>query len=44
MEKQNLRSVIATASLVLGLSGIGPAHADIFGRFLGAASAGTTDA
>jgi hypothetical protein len=35
--------VIATASLVLGLSGVGPAHADIFGGFLGAASAGATD-
>jgi len=43
MKKHNFGSVIATASLVLGLSGIGPAHADIFGGFLGAASAGTTD-
>ncbi len=42
MEKHNFRSVIATASLVLGLSGVGPAHADIFGGFLGAA-AGATD-
>jgi hypothetical protein len=44
MEKHNFRSVIATASLVLGLSGVGPAHADIFGGFLGAASPNTTDA
>jgi hypothetical protein len=43
MEKHNFRSVIATASLVLSLSGVGPARADIFGGFLGAASAGTTD-
>lgn len=43
MEKYSCRSVIATASLVLGLSGVGPAHADIFGEFLGAAAAGTTD-
>jgi hypothetical protein len=42
MEKYSFRSVIATASLVLGLSGVGPAHADIFGGFLGAL-AGTTD-
>ena len=44
MKKHNFRSVIATASLVLGLSGVGPAHADIFGGFLGAASPNTTDA
>jgi len=44
MEKHNFRSVIVTASLVLGLSGVGPAHADIFGGFLGAASPNTTDA
>ena len=44
MEKHNFRCVIATASLVLGLSGVGPAHADIFGGFLGAASPNTTDA
>ena len=44
MKKHNFRSVIATASIVLGLSGIGPARADIFGGFLGAASPGTTDA
>ena len=44
MRKHNFRSVIATASLVLGLSGVGPAHADIFGGFLGAASPNTTDA
>jgi|GEM_PF-4383024 len=42
MAKHNFRSVIATASLVLGLSGVGPAHADIFGGFLGAL-AGATD-
>lgn len=35
MKKSSLRSMIATASLVLGLSGVGPAHADIFGGFLG---------
>jgi hypothetical protein len=44
MKKHNFRSVIATASIVLGLSGVGPAHADIFGGFLGAASPNTTDA
>jgi hypothetical protein len=43
MEKRSLRSVIAAASLVLGLSGVESVHADIFGGFLGAASAGTTD-
>ncbi len=42
MEKHSFRSVIASVSLVLGLSGVGPAHADIFGGFLGAL-AGTTD-
>jgi hypothetical protein len=44
MKKHHFRSVIATASLVLGLSGSGPAHTNIFGGFLGAAAAGTTDA
>jgi len=44
MKKHHFRSVIATASLVLGLSGSGPAHTNIFGGFLGAAVAGTTDA
>src|SRR5262245_1242194 len=44
MEKHNFRNVIAIASLVLGLSDIESAHADIFGGFLGAAAAGTTDA
>ena len=43
MKKHHFRSVIATTSLVLGLSGSGSAHANIFGGFLGAA-AGTTDA
>ena len=43
MKKHNFRSVIATASLVLSLSGIGSAHADIFGGYLGAASEGATD-
>ena len=43
MKKHHFRSVIATASLVLGLSGSGSAHANIFGGFLGAV-AGTTDA
>lgn len=43
MKKHNFRSVIATASLVLGLSGIGPAHADIFGGFLGVAAPSATD-
>lgn len=42
MKKHNFRSILATASLVLGLSGTGSAHADIFGGFLGAA-AGATD-
>ena len=37
MGKHNFRSVIATASLVLGLSGIGPAHAETIGGALGAA-------
>jgi hypothetical protein len=41
MEKYNFRSMITTASLVLGLSGAGPAHADIFGGTLGAAAAAT---
>ena len=44
MKKHYFRSVIATASLVLGLGGSGPAHTNIFGGFLGAAAAGTTDA
>jgi hypothetical protein len=44
MEKHNFRSMIATASLVLGLSGVGPAHADIFGGFLAIpAGAAATD-
>ncbi|NOT53246.1 MAG: hypothetical protein HOP18_01440 [Deltaproteobacteria bacterium] len=44
MEKHNFRSMIATASLVLGLSAVGPAHADTFGGFLGiAAGAAATD-
>ena len=38
MKKPSFRSMIATASLVLGLSGVGPAHADIFGGFLGIAA------
>jgi hypothetical protein len=42
MKKQSFRSVIATASLILGLGGVGSAHADIFGGFLGAV-AGSTD-
>jgi hypothetical protein len=42
MKKRNFRRMMATASLVLGVSGVGPAHADIFGGFLGAA-AGATD-
>jgi hypothetical protein len=42
MKKQSFRSLIASASLVLGFSGVGSAHADIFGGFLGAA-AGATD-
>ena len=41
MRKYNFRSVIATASLVLGLSGVGSAHADIFGGFLGAVASAT---
>jgi hypothetical protein len=41
MKKYNFRSMIATASLVLGLSGVGPAHADIFGGFLGAGASAT---
>lgn len=40
MKKQHLKRVIATASLVLGLSGVWPAHADTIGGFLGAAAAG----
>jgi hypothetical protein len=44
MKKRNFKSLIATASLVLGFSGVGPAHADIFGGFLGiAAGAAATD-
>jgi hypothetical protein len=44
MKKPSFRSMIATASLVLGLSGVGSAHADIFGGFLGiAAGAAATD-
>src|SRR5262245_9083951 len=43
MEKHNFRRVIATASLVLGFSSLGPAHADIFGGYLGAAAPTTTD-
>jgi hypothetical protein len=43
MEKHSFRNMIATASLVLGLSGIGPARADIFGGHLGAAAVGTMD-
>src|SRR5262245_48187104 len=35
MKKRNFRSILATASLILGLSGTGSAHADIFGGFLG---------
>lgn len=42
MEKHNFRSVIATASLVLGLSAVGPAHAANVGGTLGAV-AGATD-
>ena len=42
MKKHNFRSVIATASLVLGLSGVGPAHADAIGGHLGAVE-GATD-
>ena len=42
MKKHNFRSVIATASLVLGLSGIGSAHADAIGGYLGAVE-GATD-
>jgi hypothetical protein len=41
MEKYNFRSMIATASLVFGLSGVGSAHADIFGGFLGAGASAT---
>jgi hypothetical protein len=41
MKKPSFRSMIATASLVLGLSGVGPAHADIFGGFLGAGASAT---
>jgi hypothetical protein len=44
MKKRNFRRMMATASLVLGVSGVGPAHADIFGGFLGiAAGAAATD-
>ncbi len=35
MTKKNLRRVIAITSLVLGVSGVGSAHADIYGGFLG---------
>ena len=42
MKKHNFRSVIATASLVLGLSAVWPAHAANIGGALGAA-AGATD-
>jgi hypothetical protein len=42
MKKHNFRSLIATASLVLGLSDIGPAHADAIGGHLGAVE-GATD-
>ena len=42
MGKHSFRSVIATASLVLGLSGVGSAHADAIGGHLGAV-AGATD-
>jgi hypothetical protein len=38
MKQQSFRSMIATASLVLGFSGVGSAQADIFGGFLGAAA------
>lgn len=41
MRKHNFSSVIATASLVLGLSAVGSAHADIFGGFLGAGASAT---
>jgi hypothetical protein len=37
MKKYYFRSVITTASLVLGLSGVGPAQADFFSGALGAA-------
>ena len=43
MKKHYFRSVIATASLVLGLGNIGLAHADIFGGFLGVAAPSATD-
>lgn len=44
MEKHNFRNMIVTASLVLGFSAVGPAHADTFGGFLGiAAGAAATD-
>jgi hypothetical protein len=41
MKKHNFRSVIATASIVLGLSSIGPAHADAIGGHLGAVASAT---
>lgn len=37
MKKRNFRRMMATASLVLGVSGVGPAHADFFAGALGAA-------
>ena len=42
MKKYTFRNMIAAASLVFGFSGVGSAHADIFGGFLGA-PAGATD-
>jgi hypothetical protein len=41
MEKRSFRSMIATASLVLGFSGVGSAHADNIGGFLGAVASAT---
>jgi hypothetical protein len=41
MKKQNLKSVIATASLALGLSAVVPVHADTFGGALGNPAAST---
>jgi hypothetical protein len=41
MKKYNFRSMIATASLVFGLSGVGSAHADIYGESLGAIASAT---